>query len=262
LLNISTLIGVIIGTAVLIFAVLITSDNPLAYANATGVVIVLGGILASTFVAFPLAKLKKIPRLIFIIFNDQNLDSDKEIKELSDIAKLWFQGDIREVEQRLEKSKDPFLKSGIQLVIDQSPLEDILELMNWRIQRLKISEQADANIFRAMGSFAPAFGMAGTLVGLINMMQIMGDRDFTEIGMNMSIALVTTLYGLLLSNLVFKPIALKLERRTEHRVMFMSMVLEGVSLIQQKRSPSFVNETLKSFTAHYTDELHQYGQPE
>ena len=106
-----------------------------------------------------------------------------------------------------------------------------------------------------MGSYAPAFGMLGTLLGLVNMLHGMSEGSFEQVGFNMAVALVTTFYGIVLANLIFKPIAVKLERRTEQRVQLLSMVLESVSLLSQKRGPAFIRETLHSFIAQYEDEV-------
>jgi len=101
----------------------------------------------------------------------------------------------------------------------------------------------------------------GTLVGLINMLQIIEIKDISSITTNMAVALTTTFYGLMLANLMFNPIAIKLERRTEQRIMLMSMLMEGVTLIAERRNPSFIRETLSSFIAHYEDELQDSGKP-
>jgi formate hydrogenlyase subunit 3/multisubunit Na+/H+ antiporter MnhD subunit len=100
-----------------------------------------------------------------------------------------------------------------------------------------------------------AFGMIGTLVGLVNMLEVMYAGDLQVIGPRMAVALLTTFYGILLANLVFKPIAVKLERRTEERLITMNMVLEGISLITKRRLPSFIEETLNSFVANFHDEI-------
>ncbi len=194
------------------------------------------------------------------MLRNETLYARDDILELENISRLWFRGEIQSVENALEKTKNPFLRTGVQLVIDNTPLQDIHELLQWRISRLKARESAEAQVFRTMASFAPAFGMLGTLLGLINMLFILGESDIATIGQHMGIALTTTFYGILLANLVFKPIAVKLERRTEQRLILMSMVLEGVSLISQKHSPSFIRETLKSFMVRYRDEIRQ--QPE
>merc|ERR1712098_693853 len=102
-------------------------------------------------------------------------------------------------------------------------------MLRWRIARLKAREHAEAQIFRTMATYAPAFGMIGTLVGLVNMLEVMDAGDLEVIGPRMAVALLTTFYGILLANLVFKPIAVKLERRTEERLITMNIVLEGIS---------------------------------
>ncbi|MCP1366949.1 MotA/TolQ/ExbB proton channel family protein, partial [Halomonas sp. BBD48] len=161
------------------------------------------------------------------------------------------------VEKALKDTRNPFLRTGVQLVIDHTKEEEIIDLLRWRIARLKARELAEAQVFRTMASYAPAFGMLGTLVGLVNMLEIMNTSNLAEIGPRMGVALLTTFYGILLANLIFKPIAVKLERRTEERLIAMNMVLEGVSLMSKRRLPSFIEETLNSFMANYHDEIRE-----
>ena len=121
--------------------------------------------------------------------------------------------------------------------------------------RLRARENAEAQLFRAMSSYAPAFGMIGTLVGLINLMFMLGSGDMEQIGRSLAVALMTTFYGVLLANLVLKPVAVKLERRTEQRVALMNLVMQGISMMCNRRSPAYMRETLKSFIAHHDDEI-------
>ncbi|MCW8908339.1 MAG: MotA/TolQ/ExbB proton channel family protein, partial [Sedimenticola sp.] len=165
-------------------------------------------------------------------------------------------GRLQAIEEALTRVHNPFLRTGIQLVIDRTPPADIDALLKWRIFKLRRQEWGEAQVFRSMAAFAPAFGMAGTLLGLVNMLQAMDNADFKVVGINLGIALTTTLYGIILANLLLKPVAIKLERRTEQRVMLMYMVLEGISMLGQKRNPSFIRETLNSFVAQYEDEIH------
>ncbi len=103
--------------------------------------------------------------------------------------------------------------------------------------------------------------MIGTLVGLVNMLEVMDAGDLEIIGPRMAVALLTTFYGILLANLIFKPIAVKLERRTEDRLITMNMVMEGISLITKRRLPSFIEETLNSFVADFHDEIRERKAP-
>jgi len=180
---------------------------------------------------------------------------DDEIEEIAMIS-MWFaKGNLEEIEDELSNINNPFLYTGIQLLIDGIPPEDINNLLKWRILKLKQREQAEADVFISMANFAPAFGMAGTLLGLVNMLFGMSNSNFDVIGSNMAIALTTTLYGIILANLFLRPIAIKLERRTERRIMIMHMVLEGLGLLEQGRRPRYIRETLNSFIAQYEDEI-------
>ncbi|MFZ5842458.1 MAG: motility protein A [Pseudomonadota bacterium] len=253
--NLSTLLGFGLGLMLVAIAISVTASHPGDYLSLSGLLIVLGGTIAATLVAYPMTEVRRMLRALLQTLREEKLDSAQAIDELVEIAKHWNRGDVRELETAMQHSRNGFLRTGVQLLLDKAPPEDVLSLLHWRIQRLKAKERADAQMFRSMAAFAPAFGMVGTLLGLINMMQIMAGKDLLEIGSNMALALITTFYGLLLANLLFKPIAIKLERATEQRVMLMTMVLEGVSLLSQRRSPAVLRETLQSFIQHYDNEL-------
>lgn len=253
--NPSTLIGMVVGVLVLALAIVLTATDTGDFVNAPGLLIVIGGTMAATFVSYPLREVTRLFRVIGIVLRNERLYAEEDIRELVHVSRLWFQYDLESVERHLRRIRNPFLRTGIQAVIDGTPLDKTVDLLRWRIARMHAMERAEASIFRTMAQFAPAFGMLGTLVGLINMLSQMGDAGISEIGRNMAVALTTTFYGLLLSNLVFKPFAVKLERRTEQRVMLMNMVLEGVTFLSERRSPSFIRETLNSFMTHHEDEI-------
>jgi chemotaxis protein MotA len=253
--NPSTLIGIVASIVLLGVVLFFSAADPALFLNAPSLAVVLVGTLAATFISYPLREVVRIFGLIGTVLRNERLYTKSDMEDLIEISKIWMAGDVRAVEAALEKVSNPFLKTGVQLVIDLTPEEDIMELLQWRISRLRAKEHAEAQLFRVMASFAPAFGMIGTLIGLVNLMFLLGDGDVTAIGQQMALALMTTFYGVLLANLVFKPVAVKLERRTEQRVVLMNMILQGISMMSQKRSPSFMRETLKSFMMQYDDEI-------
>lgn len=245
-----------IGGLLLIGSVIfIAAEEALVFINIPGLAIVVGGTLAATFLAYPMDEVLRVFRLIWIVLRNERVYTRDDMEELIKISQLWFKGETRAVEDTLENVANPFLRTGVQLLIDLTPEEDILDLLQWRISRLRAKEHAEAQIFRVMASFAPAFGMIGTLVGLINMMFMLEDGDIAEIGQQMGVALLTTFYGILLANLILKPIAVKLERRTEQRLITLNMILQGISLMCQKRNPTLMRETLNSFIAQFKDEI-------
>ncbi|MDP1999719.1 MAG: MotA/TolQ/ExbB proton channel family protein [Rhodoferax sp.] len=253
--NPSTLIGMVTSVLLLAIVLFFAADDPRLYVDWPSLGIVLGGTMAATFLSYPLKEVVRIFRLFGTVMRNEQLYTQNDIDELVQIAKIWIHDDPRAVERALARVTNPFLRTGVQLVIDRTPEEDILDLLQWRISRVRAREAAEAQLFRLMANYAPAFGMLGTLVGLVNLMGKLGDGDMTVIGQNLAVALMTTLYGILLSNLLFKPVAVKLERRTEQRLVLMNMVLQGISMMCAKRSPTLMRETLKSFVAHHEDEI-------
>lgn len=253
--NPSTLIGIVASIVLLAIVLFFSAEDPLLFIDLPGLGIVLVGTAAATFIAYPLPEVVRIFGLLRRVVRNEKLYIDKDLEDLVEISRVWLQGDIRAVEEALEQVSNPFLRNGVQLVIDNVPEQDILDLLQWRIARMKAKEHAEAQLFRVMASFAPAFGMLGTLVGLVNLLFLLGDGDMTAIGRQMALALMTTFYGVLLANLVFKPVAVKLERRTEQRLVLLNTILQGISMMSQKRSPSMLRETLNSFVAEVQDEI-------
>lgn len=260
--NPSTLIGIVASLALLALVFFFSATDPRLFIDVPSLALVLGGTLAATFLSYPLREVVRIFGLIATVLRNERLYTQKDIEELVHVAKLWMQDDPRLVERELVHVTNPFLRTGVQLVIDRMPEEDILDLLQWRISRLRAREAAEAQLFRVMANYAPAFGMIGTLVGLVNMMDILGSGDMKVIGPQLAIALMTTFYGILLANLVFKPVAVKLERRTEERLVLMNMIMQGISMMSAKRSPAMMRETLKSFAAVYVDEIFENAEAE
>lgn len=266
IMNPSTLIGIVASVLLLAVVLFFSAEDASLFLDWPSLGIVLIGTLAATFISYPLSEVVRIFGLIGTVLRNEKLYTQHDIDELVNISRLWIAGDIRAVENALENVSNPFLKTGVQLVIDMTPEEEIIELLQWRISRMRAREHAEAQLFRVMASYAPAFGMVGTLIGLVNLMFLLGDGDMTAIGQQMALALMTTFYGVLFANLLFKPVAVKLERRTEQRVVLMNMVLQGISLMSQKRGPAVMRETLNSFMAQYQDEIndsdirHEYAE--
>ena len=257
--NPSTLIGIVVALATLATALAFSATDLALYVNLPGLVVVLGGTCAALFISYPLREIVRVFALVRTVFRSEQLDSRRDIDELVAMAQLWMNDDVHKVEQALHKVSNPFLRTGVQLVIDHTPEDQIIELLQWRIARLRAREHAEAQMFRIMAGFAPAFGMLGTLVGLINLMTVLGSGDMALIGQQLAVALMTTFYGILLANLVCKPIAVKLERRTEQRLMLMNMVLQGIAMMCARRGPAVVRETLNSFMMHFEDEVYDGG---
>src|SRR5690606_23485469 len=198
--NPSTLIGALAGVLMLAVVLAVSASDPGMYINLPGLAIVLGGTLAAVFISYPLREVLRVFALLRTIFRSEQVYIERDIDELVQISQLWMKNDVRKVEEALEKVANPFLRTGVQLVIDNTPEDQIVELLQWRIARRRARERAEAQMFRVMAGFAPAVGMLGTLVGLINLLTVLDAGDMTVIGQQMAVALMTTFYGVLLAN--------------------------------------------------------------
>ena len=259
--NSSTLIGMLASLVMLASVLFFTAESASSFFDPASLMIVITGTIAATFISYPMKEVLRVVRLVALVFHREDTHARDDIKELVKMSRLWFQGNIKDVEQALVNTKNPFLRTGIQLVIANTSEEEIIETLRWRIARLKARERAEAQIFRTMASYSAAFGMVGTLVGLVNMLYVMDAGSLDAIGPQMAVALLTTFYGILLGNILFKPVAVKLERRTEERLIAMNMLLEGISMMCRRRTPSSIEDTLRSFAEQLEDEIRDGGAP-
>ena len=144
-----------------------------------------------------------------------------------------------------ENHDDPFLQKGIELVVDGTDPELVKDIMETEIDQSSEVDQLAQKILASMAQFAPAFGMVGTLIGLINMLMFLTDTD--SLGPRMATALLTTFYGVLLANMVVLPFAAKLKTASDLKLLRYEMLLEGILSIQNGENPRMIREKLSVF---------------
>ena len=246
----STVIGLVGGGVLVLGMMLLSPEHIGAFFNIPGLIVVIGGTLAATVVSRPIPDVIRVLRSLPELAKDEQPSVEGEIEQLLRVAEWYRHGNIRAAEKELANVSNPFLRSGIQLVIDRGPLQDLTKVLQWRIAGLRAREQADAQILRTMATLAPAFGMLGTLFGLVHMLSGLGNSGLQEIGATMAFAMAATLYGLLAANLVLKPLSIKMERRTQQRLLSMNMLQEGILLLYDRQHPILIRETLDAYLSH------------
>lgn len=230
-------------------------DDVWALLNLPGLFLVVFGVLGAGLLGNQTQDFTRFLRVAFLELIDGRVDITEDINEIVYISKLWHEKKIQQVEQELKDVANPFLRYAIELVIDNTPINEIHNLLRWRAQRIRSNEQVSVDIAQSLALYAPAFGMLGTILGLINMLSNLDSQNIDAIGGSMAIALLTTLYGIFLSNVVFKPIAYRLQQRIDYRVKLISLIMEGVELINHDRSPGLVYSTLYTIIVDHSDEL-------
>ena len=239
----ATLIGLIIGTIIIAMAVLSGSD-PSIFVNAPGLLIVLGGTFAATLIKFPLTACAQAFSLaVKTAFWEESDSPESLIAEANSMIDIVRKQNLLALEGH--EIKNPFLSIGVRLSIDGRKPDFIrkvlAKVMEQSIERHLLGEK----IFRGIGDSAPAFGMIGTLVGLVQMLSNM--QDPSSIGPAMAVALLTTLYGALFANLVANPIADKLRIRSDQEYLQKSLIIESVSSIQKGENPRIMDELLEAY---------------
>ncbi len=244
--DLSTIIGLLAGI-ILLGLGMATGGSLRIFWDLPSIYITLGGSLAAMLVHFPLSQFTKAWKEARWAFFTRTYSPQEIINSLVGYAEKARREGLLALEDEVAEADD-FLKKGIQLVVDGTDPELVRSILDIEISFLENRHQSNRMFFESWGALAPAFGMAGTLIGLIQMLRGMGE-NLDAIGPGMAVALITTLYGVILANLVFIPIAGKLKIRSEEEVIIRQVMVEGILSIQAGENPRIVEEKLKSFLA-------------
>lgn len=241
-----------VGALVLVAGILALAPDSLgAFFSLPGLVVVLGGTLAATLFSRPVAEVRNLWQRIPQLFRAEESSMERDIAQLLWFARKYRISGPRSMETALSEMSHPLLQAGLRQVIEGCSLEDLQKSLQWRIAGVRSQENSQIQILHTMAAFAPAFGMLGTLFGLVHMLSGIGDAGLNEIGGAMAFAMVTTVYGIIASNLLFKPLAIKMERRASQRLMQLTALMEGILQIHEKRHPMLIRDALESYRAHY-----------
>lgn len=242
--DIGTVVGLILGAG-LIFWAIVSKSSIGVFIDPGSVAIVIGGAIATVLISFPLRNLLGIIKVVKNAFFSKSRPAADLITELVSYAEVARRDGILSLESIAKNIDDEFIVSGIQMAVDGTDPETIEAVMTADLEASGERHEGGKAIFDAIGKYAPAFGMIGTLVGLVIMLQNMDDPS--KIGPGMAVALLTTLYGALVANLVALPIADKLGRRSDEELLLKSIVIKGVMSIQSGDNPRIVEQKLKTF---------------
>jgi chemotaxis protein MotA len=237
-----------LGFACIIITILIPGATLGDYVDIPSIFIVVGGVVASTVVAYPQKTLKNLIKVMSNAFKAKKIDLQNDIDMIINVANVARRESILAIEDSVRAFNDPFFLKGAMLVVDAVDPELVREVMEMELSYIKDRHSSSQSVILQMSSFSPAYGMIGTLIGLINMLGSLTDMD--SLGPNMAVALVTTFYGVILANLVFTPIAKKLKMMGDEEVLRDELLLEGILAIQAGENPTLIRERLNAFLPH------------
>ncbi|HSR67486.1 MAG TPA: MotA/TolQ/ExbB proton channel family protein [Acidobacteriota bacterium] len=240
--DLGTIIGIILGIVLVTTAIMLGGD-PKLFINVQGMLIVVGGTVATTLVRFPMPRVLKMMNVVKNAFTHRLAAPDEIIEELIRIARIARKEGVLALEE--EKTDDEFLQQGILLVVDGNDTEAIEDILRTDIRYLQSRHRDGRDILKAMGESAPAFGMIGTLIGLVIMLANM--EDVSSLGPAMAVAILTTLYGALIANVLALPLAKKLEIRSKEETLNRQLMLVGLLSIQKGDNPRIMETVMRAF---------------
>lgn len=241
--DIATIFGLVAAYGLILYGM--KPQNIPAFINIPSVLITVGGTFATLFVAFPLGRLLNVAGVLKNAFIVRQLTPAETIKQLVSFAEQARREGILALEARAQEIDDDFLKKGIQLAVDGTEPDLIKDILSTEISFIEDRHMEGVKIFEMAGSLAPAFGMIGTLIGLVLMLGSMSDVD--SIGPNMAVALITTLYGSVLANTFCIPISEKLRGYSTKEILVKQLMLEGIMSLQSGDNPRIVEQKLTAF---------------
>lgn len=257
--DLMSLLGWVIGV-VLIFAGMVINKkleggyefllgNVENFFDLTSIVIVIGGTIVALMVSYPGSFFKKILKHLKIVLFPTKYNPQSYIEQLVEFAKEARINGLLALEDKLNQTEDVFLKNSLMLVVDSVEAEKVKALLETELDYLDERHAQDRGFYEKGAAYAPAFGMIGTLIGLINLLQHLDSPD--TLGSSMGVALITTFYGTIMANLIFNPIAAKLKNRHDEEYLCKMIISEGVQAIQAGDNPKFIEEKLTQLIPNF-----------
>ncbi len=242
--DIASIIGCVSGLGFILGTIIM--GGPISmFINIPSILIVVGGTIAATMIGFPLGDILGIFKTAIKVFMFKIEKAEDIIANLAEISNKARKGGLLSIESDIQSTPDPYLAQALQMTVDGVKTEDIGQIMEKKMELTKKNLDTGSAIFSSMAAYAPAFGMIGTLIGLVQMLANLDDPS--TIGPKMAVAMITTFYGAIMANLFFIPMSDKLKGRTEEEIINMNIVYEGILSIREGEHPKLMEDKLKVY---------------
>ncbi len=265
--NIVYLIGLLMAIFFTLFGITVdlTATPPIVFDklgnffDLSSLLIVVCGTLSVVIACYPKLA-KSFPAHMKIMLRAKAFNPDIYVEKLTELAQIARKNGLLALEEKANEQTDPFFKQAIMLIVDANDPDRVRSILENDIEQTSARHQEVVAMYERGSNAAPAFGMIGTLIGLINMLKGLDGADMESLGPNMSVALVTTFYGSFLAHVIFTPIAANLTARDEEEVLCRQIIVEGIMAIQSGENPKFLRERLMTFMRQKSREGGEGGQ--
>ncbi|MHC5061162.1 MAG: motility protein A [Planctomycetota bacterium] len=244
--DIATIVGILFGFLVISLSI-IAGGGGAAFVHIPSMAIVVGGMLCATLIHFSLSQFLSIFSVIKKTIMVRIPLPSETIQQMVNYAAVNRRDGSLALEEHIRKVNDKFMSKGLQMLVDGQEEDWIRDMMGLEIQYRQERHKVGKKILEYMGSAAPAFGMIGTLIGLVTMLKNLTNPE--SLGAGMAVALITTFYGAFLANLIFIPLGGKLGLYSQAEIQSMEMIMEGICAISRGENPTGVREKLQAFVS-------------
>jgi chemotaxis protein MotA len=255
--DIATILGILAGT-ICIGWTIIDGGEPQAFIDVPSMAVVFGGGIASVLISYRMSEVINILKVVAQAFKFKKTSNEDVIRLLVRLSQKARREGLLALESEQEEIDDPFIRQSIQLIVDGVEPEMIRDCMGLELATLQSRHEKGQGLFKTMAALFPAWGMIGTLMGLINLLKELNDAS--NIGPAMALALVTTFYGAIVAYFICQPIATKLKVKSQEEIMQKEMIIEGILSIQAGENPRLMEYKLKTFLSPKQKEQYDAAQ--
>ncbi|MFA9422242.1 MAG: motility protein A [Sedimentibacter sp.] len=265
--NISFIVGLFAGFGLVFYGIMGSGSSTAqvleSFIDIPSMFITFGGAISATIMSIPMKYLKEVPKNLKALMKKEKIDLNLYIGTIEELAKAARLKGLLVLEEKVNtmEVQDEFLKYCVMLIVDAiEPTKVRVQIEN-EIDCIEARHASVWKVFDTLGSFGPAFGMLGTLIGLINMLANMNASGGADaLGKGMSVALVTTFYGTLLANMICAPISNRLKAKHDEEMIAKELIMEGVLSIQSGENPKYIREKLNSYITYEERALASGGE--
>ncbi|UER67471.1 motility protein A [Borrelia sp. BU AG58] len=243
--NLASILGWGIGFGAILISMAFTPTGLGVFWDLSSVFITVVGSFSALMASAEVIAVRKIPTYLGFFFKKSSFAKASNIKTLVELSEKARKEGLLSLDDELEQISDPFFKSGMRLVVDGADPEIIRTMLYLELDQMQERHKMGSNLFGTWAKLAPAFGMTGTLIGLIALLGNLEDKS--ALGSSMAVALITTLYGTIMANLMFIPVQIKLESIDSEEVAVKTMIVEGILSIQAGDNPRILEQKLVTF---------------
>ena len=241
------IIGIIVGTVAVLAGMLLKGASISILISPEAALIIFVGLIAATINSYPVQEIKRVPKMFKILFSNKEYQYGEIVSTIVDLATRARKDGLLALEEPVQKLENPFMKKGLEMVVDGVDPDEVREIMENEIEGIEERHRVGAGIFKTAGATAPTLGVLGAVIGLIGALGNL--QNISKLGEMISSAFVATMFGIFFGYVILVPMGVRLTVKSEQEIQALNLILEGVLAIQSGQAPRSIEQKLNSLIA-------------